>query len=110
MWQGINQLLNRGKSQKKSIFLQENDLITDQVKVANKFNQFFVNIADKLNNKIMKKDSKFQDYLKNPSKNKLFLKETTPDEIIKIINNLDSKKVETSLISLQNSYARLHNL
>ena len=40
----------------------------------------------------MKKDSKFQDYLKNPSKNKLFLKETTPDEIIKIINNLDSKK------------------
>ena len=42
--------------------------------------------------KIPKRNNKFQDYLQNPNKNKLTLKETTPDEIAKIITDLDGKK------------------
>ena len=92
IWVGINRLLNRGKKKQGSIFLEENGLISDPLKVANKFNDYYLNVADKLCEKIPKRNNKFQDYLKNPNKNKLTLKETTPDEIYKVINNLDGKK------------------
>ena len=92
IWTGINRLLNRGKKKQGTIFLEENGLISDPLKVANKFNDYYLNVADKLCEKIPKKNNKFQDYLKNPNKNKLTLHETTPDEIYKIINDLDGKK------------------
>ena len=60
--------------------------------MANKFNDYYLNVADKLCEKIPKVNNKFQDYLKNPNKSKLTLKETTPDEVMKIINILDGKK------------------
>ena len=92
IWRGINQLLNKQRSTSKSIFLEENGLITDPKTVANKFNNYFINVADKLCSKIANKNTKFQDYLRNPNTSKLFLTETTPDEIVKIINDLDPKK------------------
>ena len=92
IWNGINRLLNRGRKKQGTIFLEENGLISDPLKVANKFNDYYLNIADKLCEKIPKRNNKFQDYLKNPTKNKLTLKETTPDEIAKIITDLDGKK------------------
>ena len=45
-----------------------------------------------MSKKIIKKNSKFQDYLKNPNRSTFFLNETEPGEIMKIINNLDTKK------------------
>ena len=75
-----------------TIYLEEKGFISDPYQVANKFNDFFLNVADKLGAKIVKKNTKFQDYLKNPNKSCFSLKETTPDETVKIINNLDSKK------------------
>ena len=92
VWRGINQLLNKYKGKQKSIFLEDNGLITDSKEVANRFNNYFVNIAEKLSDKIINKNTKFQDYLKNPNMSRLFLNETTPDEIVKIINTLDPKK------------------
>ena len=100
IWAGINRLLNRGKKKQGTIFLEENGLISDPLKVANKFNDYYLNVADKLCEKIPKRNNKFQDYLKNPNKNKLTLKETTPDEIYKVINNLDGKKILTSMVFL----------
>ena len=72
--------------------MEDNGLISDPVKVANKFNDFYINVADKLCEKIPKANNKYQDYLKNPNKSKFSIKETTPDEIWKIIHNLDGKK------------------
>ena len=92
VWRGINQLLNKYKGKQKSIFLDDNGLVSDPKVVANKFNDYFINIAEKLSNKIVNKNTKFQDYLKNPNMSRLFLNETTPDEIVKIINNLNPKK------------------
>ena len=100
IWQGINRLLNRGKRNQGTIFLEEDGLISDPLKVANKFNDFYCSVADKLCEKIPKVNNKFQEYLKNPNKNKLTLKETTPDEVVKIISDLDGKKVVTFIISL----------
>ena len=84
-WIGINTLMNRHKKQHNTIYLEENGLISDPTKVANKFNDFFLNIAEKLSSKIPNKNSRYQDYLKNPNKSRFYLKETTPDEIVKTI-------------------------
>ena len=92
IWIGINTLLNRHKKQQNTIYLEENGFISDPTKIANKFNDFFLNIAEKLSSKIENKNSSYQDYLKNPNKTKFFLKETTPDEVVKITDQLDSKK------------------
>ena len=37
-------------------------------------------------------NNKFQDYLKNPNKHNLFMKETDAKEVNKCLNNLDMKK------------------
>ena len=92
MWTGINRLLNRGRKKQGTIFLEENGLISDPLKVANKFNDYYLNVDDKLCKKILQKANKFHDYLKDPNKNKFTLKETTPDEVYKIISDLDGKK------------------
>ena len=91
-WKGINQLINRSKSKRKSIFLNDNGLVTDQRQVANKFNNYFINVAENLSSKIPNKNTKFQDYLKNPNRSRLFLKETTPDEIQQIVNDINANK------------------
>ena len=83
IWLGINTLLNRHKKQQNTIYLEENGFISDPTKIANKFNDFFLNVAEKLSSKIENKNSSHQDYLRNPNKSKFFLKETTPDEKIK---------------------------
>ena len=66
IWIGINTLLNRHKKQQNTIFLEDNGFISDPTKVSNKFNDFFLNIAEKLSDKIENKNSKPQDYLKKP--------------------------------------------
>ena len=92
-WKGINQLLNRSRNNLKPVCLEGTDGITsDPRKVANKFNQYFVNVADDLTKKITNKNTKFQDYLKNPNRSSLFLKETTPDEVNRIISDLNANK------------------
>ena len=92
MWIGLNTLLNKNKKQQNTIYLEDQGFISDPHNVANKFNDFFLNIAGNLSAKIVQKNTKFQDYLKNPNKSKFSLKETEPGEIVKVINKLDSKK------------------
>ena len=91
-WQGINTLLNRHRKPQNTIYLEDNGFISDPAKVANKFNDFFLNVAENLSSKIAKRNNKYQDYLNNPNKSRFCLKETIPDEVVKIIKNLDSKK------------------
>ena len=83
----------RQKQANKDIFLNhDGKLITDQKIVSKLFNNYFVNVADKLAKKIPKPNTKFQDYLKNPNEHSIYLHETTPDEVEKVIINLDSNK------------------
>ena len=93
-WTGINSILHRRSKQKNSdIFLNvDGKLVTDQKVVSKLFNKYFVNVADDLAKKIPKPTTKYQDYLKNPNEHSIYLHETTPDEVEKIIGKLDSKK------------------
>ena len=51
-----------------------------------------MNVTDNLANRIPNKNTKFQDYLQNPNKTELFLRETTPHDISILINELNINK------------------
>ena len=61
-WKGINNLFNRqGKLNASDIFLNINGkLITDQKIVVDKFNQYYVNVAENLASKIPKPNTRIR--------------------------------------------------
>ena len=69
-------------------------LFSNPKNIANEFNSYFVNVAPKLLRclPILKNSKKFHSYLKNPSLNSMFLNPTTPNEISKIICEMNSNK------------------
>ena len=84
---------NKKKSSVDDIFLnEEGEIITNQKKVANKFNTYYVNVAKKLVDMLGKTTTKYQDYLKNPNKHSIFLNEIEPDEVLTILKRIDIKK------------------
>ena len=93
-WTGINNLLHRQSKQKLSdIFLNVNgNLFTDQNVVVDKMNNYFINVAENLAQKIPKPNTKFQDYLKNPNEHSIYLSEVLPHEIDEIVAKLGSNK------------------
>ena len=93
-WKGINNLLNRqGKCNVSDIFLNINGkLVTDQKIVVDKMNNYFINVADSLAQKIPKLNPKFQDFLKKPNVHSLYLTEIEPYEIDDIVKELGSNK------------------
>ena len=80
VWQGINTIIHKTHDKGfREIFINEDgNIITDQKGVSNKFNKFFTNIANNLLKDLGEPNTKFQDYLKNPNANSLFLKEIEP--------------------------------
>lgn len=69
----MNEIIHKKSSKNSEIFLNDNgNIITDQIKVANKFNQFFGDIANKLVEKLPNPNTKFQDYLKSPNEHSIF--------------------------------------
>ena len=93
-WKGINNLLNRqGNLKVADIFLNiDGKLLTDQKIVVDKMNNYFVNVADKLANKIPKTHLTHKYFLKNPNAQSLFLTDIGPDEIHKIIQDMGINK------------------
>lgn len=92
-WTGINKVLNRDKNINDEIFLNiGGKTIHDQTKVADAFNNYFINVAQKLSNELGEPNTKFQDYLKNPNKSSFCLHETEPGEVLKYIQQINIGK------------------
>ena len=66
--------------------------MTDQKKVANIFSRYYANVANNLLKNIEKTPTKFQDYLKNPNENSMFLNEIDPGDVFSALSSLDTKK------------------
>ena len=94
LWTGINQALNKNsKNTSEEIFINADGKILDNQKnVANKFNNYFINVAQKLESELGECNSSYQDYLKNPNESSFFLGETEPGEILDFINELKIEK------------------
>ena len=95
IWKGIRNLVNVKSASKTNINLFDNDrnLISDQKNIANKFNNYFVNVGISIENNIPETVGDFKSYMSkiNCSKS-FFLHATGPFEIDKIIDTLDINK------------------
>ena len=81
-----------GKSSESILLNDNNRILFDQKLVANKFNDFFVNIGSKLSKEIpIQRDSPML-YLTNQVINSFFIQATSKGEIEKSISYLDSRK------------------
>ena len=66
--------------------------ITDPKSIANRFNDYFVNIGPGLAKKLSNSTTNFDKYLTNSCKGSFFINPITKDELENEINNLNSKK------------------
>ncbi len=93
-WQLINLALNKGhKTTANSEILINNQICSNQLTIANTFNNFFKNAAINITNKIPKPHNTYEHYLnKTPQVHDSFnFKPVTPLEILKSINNFTNK-------------------
>ena len=103
-WQMINGLLNRSKHHQKTIKLRDSEgcMIKGPTKVAENFNNYFTNIAEKLKlNNRLNSDNKSTDhkiFLENPSANSIFINPTDPEEVKKTIDSLKNKSTSDTKI------------
>ena len=92
-WQIINNITNRTTS-KKSVdqILDDGSIIDDPHTMAEKFNNFFVNIGSNLAKQIIPVKKKTLDFMEGDFSNSIFLNPTAEEEIGDIITNLKNSK------------------
>ena len=103
-WEGINKLLSKVNKSKSTINLfEDNNLITDQKEVADKFNTFFTNIGPTLSEQITDLGHHFSEFLPTPYKKTFFLTPTTPNEIaleIRCLSDNTASDIPIKLIKI----------
>ena len=95
-WNLINMLLKKNDKKKLNFdaIRVENDTFTNAVDITNAFNNFFVNIGEKLlEQQESANHESFHLYLKSPNTHTAFFKPITVSEILNIVNDM---KNETS--------------
>jgi len=93
-WKTINDILNKSKKKKTftDTFHDEEDIITDKLEIANKFNKFFTTVGPNLANNINYKGNKtHKDFLNIKYTKQFKFEEINKDVIIKVIKNMKSK-------------------
>ena len=95
LWTGIKSIVNvKSKTQFSPIshLVNNGTRINDSVKMANIFNNYFVNVGSQIDKTIPRTKKSPTDYLKNRIPESIFLAPATPEEIEIIINSLNIKK------------------
>ena len=94
-WQGIKEIINiKSKNyDHPSCIIHEDRSITDPVEMANKFNDFYVSIADNiLKERKYNGNKHFSDYLRNPLTNSIVFYPCDELEVKSIIKSFHPKK------------------
>ena len=95
LWAGIKSIVNvNSKSQFSPIshLMDNGTRVSDPVKMANIFNNYFVNVGSQIDKTIPRSKKSPTDYLKNRVPESIFLAPVTPEEIEIIIHSLNVKK------------------
>ena len=98
-WTLINKIRGKNKKVVKPLFKIDNERITDRRIIANKFNEYFVSIAERMNN-VASDDiniddatvPSFTDYMGRSQESSIYLHECTDEEILTIIKELENGK------------------
>ena len=98
-WQIINELRGKTKLSCKDDFVVDGRRITCRRVIANKFNEYFTSLASKLNEKFLSEDGlqiepleSFTQYMSRSVPSSIFLEDTNPEEIVKIISDFKNGK------------------
>ena len=97
-WQTINRILNRNNKKKEGLpdtFREKNSNVnySDPIEIANKFNEYFVNVGPNLAKGIQQNDTiPFENYLKGNYRESMFTEPVTEYEILTEIDNLNVTK------------------
>ena len=114
-WSVINKIRGKNRREIKPLFVIDNQKITDRRIIANKFNEYFTSIAEKMNNEAYNDDTNtdnsnspsFTDYMGRWQESSIFLHECTDDEIMDIIHNLENGKASDIPIKLAKQSAHV---
>ena len=95
-WDTIRQIIdnNRNKFEFPKCFHINRLRVTNNKDIANKFNEFFVNIGSKLANSIKSNmnDIPYTSYLKNKTSSTFIFSEITEEIVMRTINELSAKR------------------
>ena len=95
LWSGIRSTVNVKKNSNTSHIshlLIKDSCVSDPTKMANIFNQYFINVGTKVDKSIPRTKKSSLSYFKNRNSDSLFLAPVTPNEIEIIINSLNKNK------------------
>ena len=95
IWKGIRSIVKINQHPRKDIKIIDDNgrNVSNPTKIANHFNEFFVNIGTNIDDKIPQSKNHYSDFLKDISYNESFiLSPTTTEEISDLISSLDSHK------------------
>ena len=96
-WQIINKLLNRKLRPSSSMKLKDSNgnYLSTGVDVAEKFNEYFSNIASNIKTQMRCRTiwdpGGFQNFLRNPSSNSMYIKPVDSSEIYSVIKSFQNK-------------------
>ena len=94
-WSVINSIRCKKKSLKFPSFVDINStIVTNRRMICKEFNDYFVNVANDMNNTKYKSVSPpdYRMFLSEPVESSIFLSDITEDEISEIIKQLDNSK------------------
>ena len=107
-WRLINDIRGKHKKDIKPLFNSGNSKITDRKQIANKFNEYYASLAEKMNSSVMHdvstdKVPPFESYMSKPKENSMYLSDCTDDEIYFIIKDLvDGKSSDIPIKLIKN--------
>ena len=94
-WKTINELLNKTKTRSKlptSFSVNNEEQVDEPKQIANKFNDYFMNVGPSLAKKFDRDKNDHRKYLNGNFPNSMFLSHITPSEIEGIIANINPNK------------------
>ena len=113
MWGVINELRGKRNSSMNPKFILNNKLISDRRVIANEFNKYFVSLATKLNDPDdytvinIEPIQPFTVFLGQSNSSSIYLRDCTPEEIEKIIAELENNKASDIPVKIIKKLSRL---
>ena len=107
-WRLINDIRGKHKKDIKPLFSSGNSKITDKKEIANKFNEYYASLDEKMNSSVMHDVSTdevtpFESYMSKPKESSMYLSDCTDDEIYFIIKDLvDGKSSDIPIKLIKN--------
>ena len=109
-WELINQLRGKSKSQIKPSFIINGQLVKERRIIANEFNKYFVSIAHNMNIQLQQDQDEpripitpipqFMQYLDTRIGDSIYFSSCTPDEVSRIIKELENGKASDICITV----------